>query len=1593
MNLEEDTWTVINSYFRDTPNYLVRHHIESYNDFIQNKIPTIMKAVNKNGKNTFFIFDKEDKTISYEIDVYFGGKNYDNYKIAKPTVKSFPDGNVKQLFPNEARLKNLTYGADFFFGVDVDFSIKKGDNYILDHAPIQNAPFLQNIYLGKIPIMVQSDICVLKGATEEMLHQMGEDRYEQGGYFIIDGQEKVIVSQERKAENIIFLNIVNDSDKYTHFAEIKSIGNEAFTYSRTTKLQIERDGPITLRLGQERAFLKEVEGRDVPLFIIFRLLGVETDQDIIHYIIGKNLESDLSIKLLNLLRPCILDPFIIREQIYDRESAEAYLAKLPSRAVAESKDKFSEILKNKVSQLSFLYQTLDENLFPHVGSDFKSKAFFLGYMTKRLLMLKLGLEKETDRDNFMNKRIDLSGFMIGNTFRDAFQQVVRKARVNINTAYTYNSKDYSGENIQYIINETNYTNIFSAETFKKHFIGQLKKGKVNEKVGLVQALERLTHNVAVSQLRRIIENVKKGDRIPIPRRRLQCSQYGCVCPCETPEGPKVGLHKGLSILTHITFGSPPESIIEWLNTQNIEKLIDLLPTEVDELCKIFVNGAWIGCHRDPMNLVKTFRIFRRNGLINVFFSITWNQDKNEIYILTDNGRFVRPLYIVQNNMLILQPRHIQSIKSGQVNFTDLVSGFRKRKEVYNYYDGSVKAPSILGLDSNDPMLLNKLIESQSIIEYIDTQEFDTTRLTIGFEINPMDLNTYTHMELHPSMILSYNTHLLPFIQHNQGPRVLFSSKHIKQGLTTYTMNFNNRIDSSAQILNNPEKPLTLCKLFKPLHVDKFGQGQNITVAVAFYNGYNQEDAIIANKGSLDMGLFNTSYFKMYYDTEKVDQKTGEENYFFNPRYSNEVPEYPEDLVPKQGKDYEQLDKYGFIKKGSYLESEHQLVIGKYMKNKDEKGNEVYKDLSTYVKVDNIGSVVDKVFTCQTNKDGHRMCKIKTVQYRKPAIGDKFASRCGQKGILGMLTDYIDMPFTEDGLVPDFILTPGGLPTRMTIAQLIEILFGNLAVELGLHGTFNAFDIINVEQISDILETKLGLTSMGDRVLYNGVTGEQMDVKIFTGVIYYQRLKYMTDDKINARPSGQREDGIPVPGGLYTVRERQSVEGRANHGGLRFGEMERDALLSHGIMGFMKESYLERCDKFVIWVSRHSGELTVGNQEDKIFFDIDDGPNSYQLYEGVGVKGQNTNINNIVGLNLYGQKTKDFVRLEVPYTFKLFLQEMQGMMLKMRMDTDKLEELISRYDNDDIFEYDVSDLDNLIMMDEENNDMDDNIEQWDNYSMEGGDGHGRSWEEEELEEEQEEEQQQEDSPSEDEEDTESALLGVGDGIDLSGGSKDNQLSRPQLNPNIQQQIQNTQLPNNIIPQTQVGGITVIQNQQPSQSTYSVPTNDDTTSEQLLHQYGGVKPDFDTLDRDHQKEIELIDSKLLGIQVAGAQEEQEKTKSEQINTMLQQNNQNQAMTPLSGGALPNMQQPVQQLNYMTQPVLQQQPIQSGGLDMSFQNNVIPPSQSILNQNIENQSAGQYPNKVSFNNDIKVVEIDTTVKNGFLYGNGPSLDPFRQ
>ena len=1284
MNIEKDTWHIINSYFKSEPEYIAKHHIDSYNDFIVKKLPQIFKEQSK--QLVYRNGIPADTKLRYSANIYIGGRDGTKFYIGKPTIYDHETKEMRILYPNEARLKNITYGCDVYYDVEVDYSLLDEDTnkYIYKNLKPPNIDFMKKKFLTRLPIMVHSNLCSLNNISEPMRQNLGEGKYDPGGYFIFDGKEKVIVCQERKVENKMFLK-VSKVDRITHYVEVKSRSIDLIKLARSNRVQYENTNFITVRLGQSNAFLEEKNGRDIPLFIVFRLLGIESDKEILEFIL-QDLDTKSSTILMDMLRPSINDPFIIDEQVYDQASAINYCENIHKKIIKDKESKFTQIKRNKQLRLTLLYEVIYENFLPHIGNDFKEKAFYLSIMVRKLLLFKAGLLEETVIDNFNNKRIDLSGGLLSTGFKNAFREFNRKMQINIAVKYEFEPTEYSDENFANIINENTFDKIFSIEVFDNHFFKQLKKGNIESgptavKRGVIRLLERLSFFDDMSHIRRIVDPVEDLSTCALSRRRLHGTQYGCVCPLETPEGQRVGLQKGLAMLSLVTYGTNPINIINLLIKMGIMTLDEIKPTQLLNKTKIFVNGRFIGIVENPNKVVKLLKLLRRNNIkdyIHRYSSISFYREKNEIIINTDDGRFCFPLYIIENNKLLLQPKHIEKIKNGSYTWNDLIANKEVSKEDKNILD-NIKIKNIL--KKTDTSYYKSLIETlernQSVIEYIDSEELHNSLLSPKINIDKIEPHlqqlNYTHSELHPSMILGSSAFLVPYPEYNNSVRSVYSQKNSKKTIGTYSTAFNNRFDTSGNILTYPERPLITNRMAPIIHSDVIGTGTNVIIAITVYNGYNQEDAIIVNKKSLDMGLFNHSMMKMYTETEIDDPKTEQEEKFYNPLQIQENEELNE-ISMKNDKNYQKLDEFGFIKKGSYLEP-NDIMIGKYMKYKNDKGHTEYKDMSKEVKKDNEGSIVDKVFCWNSNAAKLKVTKIRTIQYRKPQIGDKLTNRGAQKGVIGMILNPEDMPYTKDGIVPDLIVNPYAYTSRMTVAGLLEILNGMLGLEMGHISLGSPFEPINPEKIGDILEEKCGLTRYCDSVLYEGTKGKMMDTNIYTGPVYYQRLKQQVQDKLNARSGGRRtEDNIPEPGGAYTAIERQPVQGRANGGGMRLGEMERDSVLAHGISAFMKETTMERGDKFIIYISKKTHNMIIINPDNefdqKVFFNPnEDGPILYHLTEGE--EDGYSNKQDIIGLDTLYQSDTNFYKIEIPYCMKLLIQELAGMNMKMNIEIEDI----------------------------------------------------------------------------------------------------------------------------------------------------------------------------------------------------------------------------------------------------------------------------------------------------------------------------------
>uniref|UniRef100_A0A6C0JYL1 DNA-directed RNA polymerase n=1 Tax=viral metagenome TaxID=1070528 RepID=A0A6C0JYL1_9ZZZZ len=1223
--MESISWKLIDKYFKDNPHNLVAHHLESYNDFFDGGINNIFR---ENNPIRFIEREEEGLDTRNESLLYLGGKNGSKIYFGKPVI--YDDNYAHYMYPNDARLRNMTYGVTVHYDVEVEYI------YYVDGEKTVLTKTLEQIYLGRFPIMLQSKLCILNSLTRDARFNMGECKNDYGGYFIIDGKEKSIVCQEKFADNMLYIRANKPDDTYSHSAEIRSVSEDASKPVRTSAVKIV--APSTRLSNNQIVVLVPNVRKPVPLFILMRALGVVSDKSIIEYCL---LDLNKNESYIDLFIPSVHDA----NKIFNQETALRYIASFTKRRTITGT---LDILMNY--------------FLPHIGEqNFLEKAYFVGYMVNRMLRVFTKEDKPTDRDNFRFKRIELSGSLIYDLFREYYLIQKRDISLKIDNEHYYHKGSYSGKKFPELI-EKNYGDFFKERIlesgFRKAFKGNWGAEEHTKRVGVVQDLNRLSWNTFISQLRKFNLPLDASAKVVGPRL-LHSSQWGYIDPVDTPDGGNIGLHKHMAISTFVTSGASSVPMIKWLRAKTTMRILQECSSKMlGNMTKIFVNGVWIGAIDNPIETVATFKMFRRNGLIPAFNSISFNYENNEIFIYTDSGRLSRPIYYIDkmtNKISYDRKDIIEKINDNDYTWEEAVSGFHK-KSVENF---SIKNNNIYDIDELYPDLkslenIEKEFEKdKSVIEYVDTSEEEGLLVAT----KPDDLkknNFYTHIEIDPSLILGVMGNLIIYPENNPLPRNSFSCGQSKQAVSVYHSNFQSRIDKMGVILNSGQIPLLKSKYLEYLNKEEMPYGVNAIVAIMSYTGYNVEDAILINAGSVARGIFRTTYYSMYEAREETSKISGStsNSYFADVQTKNVTGLKP-------GYDYSKLDKWGLIKEDTPLDDKT-VVIGKVTSNSID--SDVVIDSSVFPKKGQLG-YVDKSFITE-GEEGTRIAKIRIREERIPAIGDKMASRAGQKGTLGLIIPEEDMPFTSDGIRPDLIINPHALPSRMTIGQLVESLFGKACLAYGGFGDCTAFQTKGPHVgVYGSMLVNAGFHSSGNQVLYNGMTGEQIYSDIYVGPTYYMRLKHMVKDKINYRARGPN-----------TMLTRQPVQGRANDGGLRIGEMERDGVLAHGASAFLNESFMVRGDEYYMAVCNKTGCIAIYNESLNLFLSpFADGPIKFSTT----LDGK-TNIDNI---SRFG---RSFSVVRVPYALKLLMQELQTMNIQMRIITeDNIDQLMNMSYSDNL----------------------------------------------------------------------------------------------------------------------------------------------------------------------------------------------------------------------------------------------------------------------------------------------------------------------
>jgi DNA-directed RNA polymerase subunit B len=1054
---------------------LVESNIRSFNNFIEKRVQEIVDELS-------------DSLAVEDFEIKLG-----KIIIGKPSIVE-ADGSTKLITPSEARLRNLTYSAP----LKIEISIK-----------YEGQAETAEVELGRVPVIVKSKACNLWGKSEEELTKMYIDPKDMGGYFIINGNERVMVMAEDLASNQVFI------DKSRGKLMLRLFSQRG-AYKIPISITEDPEGMLEISFSR---FKK------IPLFVLLKALGLISDAET-SSLIGKQTDS----LIVNLY------------EFTNISNAEDALMFVAERTALQG---------TKKEMLDRVKQRIDSYLLPHIGLKKDSrleKARTLCKLIKQFYIAKEDSDKSiTDKDHYSNKRVRLSGDLLADLFRVNLNILLREIQHSLQKTMK-RKKFYS---IKTIAKSTLFSHRVESAIATGAWIG--------ERSGVTQNMDKTNYLAILSQLQRVASTLS-GEQENFAARTVHPTHYGRFCPIETPEGTEIGLRKNLAMLARISTRAEmeDEKIIVFFEKNGVDK-------EGKEGVDVFYNGRFIGI----VNKAEEFSLFvkekRREGVLPIELSVRFEKKINSISISTEIGRVLRPLIIVDNGVPRLKQEHLELIQQGQIKWDDLLK--------------------------------------QGIIEYIDAAEEDDCLVSIyESELTP----EHTHLEIDPIDCLGIVTSLVPYGNHDQSARLMRGSKTQKQSLGIYAANFPVRIDTDVSILHYPQKPLVRSFVYDTLNI--YPAGQNIIVAIMPYEGYNMEDAIVLNQASVDRGFGRSTYFRPY-DSVELNYAGGLKDEICIP--SKDVSGY------RTEESYKYLEDDGIVYPEADM-GENDVLIGKvsppkFLSEAREISIQTRKENSSAVRQEEKGTV-DGVFITQ-DSEGNKIVQIRIRDLRIPELGDKFSTPHGQKGTIGFIAAEDDIPFSARGVKPDLIFNPHGIPSRMTVGYLLELLAGKVASLSGRIVDASAFSGTKLASLENQLKS-LGFRYDGKEILYNGISGKKMAMKIYIGNMYYLKLKYMVADKMHARASGK-----------IALLTRQPIEGRARGGALRLGEMEQEALVAHGASLLLKERY--DSDKVIIHICTQCGAIVI---DDK--------------------------IHNKLSCSLCNSNLVE--PIEVSYAFKLLLEELQGM---------------------------------------------------------------------------------------------------------------------------------------------------------------------------------------------------------------------------------------------------------------------------------------------------------------------------------------------
>jgi DNA-directed RNA polymerase III subunit RPC2 len=1076
-----DKWRLVPSYLRVRG--LVRQHIDSFDNFIRVEMNKII-AANAEVKST-----ADGKTVIA----------YDAIRVGLPNAEMGYE-QVKATQPNQCRLQDMTYSAPVY----VDIRYRKG----------QTMTPKTGVCIGRIPIMLKSCRCILRGKSEKELAQLRECPLDPGGYFIVKGQEKVVLIHEQLSKNRV----------------IVEVDGKGFISSTVMSSTHERKSRCSVILKNGKLYMKQnTLGEEVSIIILLKALGVESDAEIVSLIAG----SDS--KIASLLTPSFQEAHEL--DIYSSSQANHFIGQRIKSMKARStrrrgwgRDRAPEDESREV---------LASVVLPHIPSpsyNFSQKAVYVAYMTRMALSAKLDKKRLDDKDYYGNKRLELAGQLVSLLFEDLFKRFNSEIQRQADAILTKVNRAA----------EFDASKLIRQDTISNGFVQMISTGNWSlkrfrmDRQGVTQQLSRLSYISCLGHMSRITSQFEKTRKVSGPRS-LQSSQWGMLCPSDTPEGESCGLVKNLALLTHVTADEEEDQVADVAYALGVVDACELSGEELyaEENYMVFLNGRILGAHRNPAKFEKDLKMLRRARHFGRYISIHSHSLHRCVYISSDAGRVCRPLIIVENGKPKLQMKHIQEIK-----------------------------------DPADPAEFWNLVE-EGVVEFIDVNEENNCYIALDERYVTKE---HTHMEIDPMTILGTVAGLIPFPHHNQSPRNTYQCAMGKQAIGTIGYNQYNRLDTLLYLMVYPMKPLVTTRVLDLVNFDKLPAGQNAIIAVMSYSGYDIEDALVLNKASIDRGYGRCMVMKKFATTIR--------------RYANHTRDRIREMAEGEGWPNSEsstgFDKFGAMEYDGICGAGMKVKPDQFLIRKDTPKNTIdggipagggassdieYQPANLKYKAPvGVSGVVDKVLLTQNPDTETTIIKILVRQMRIPELGDKFSSRHGQKGVCGIIVPQEDLPFSDSGLCPDMIMNPHGFPSRMTVAKMIELVASKASVLSGerMYGTAFGEDYGGAVTIDDCSKTLIdyGYNYAGKDMLYSGLTGEPLKAYIFMGPVYYQKLKHMVLDKMHARPRGPR-----------AVLTRQPTEGRAREGGLRLGEMERDCLIGYGASSLLMERLMISSDLY------------------------------------------------------------------------------------------------------------------------------------------------------------------------------------------------------------------------------------------------------------------------------------------------------------------------------------------------------------------------------------------------------------------------------